>query len=838
MLLLSPLRLSLPLACTALLLLTALPQAARAQALFNPPAGPSTAQALSPQDEPVPFRALGEDREGFVHLLLEGDPGALEQAARSAGGQLKYALGNYCAVKVPSGRWRELLGHPALQTFGGTGTQVIPLGDAMLSHSRVDSVYAGFAPLPQGYDGSGVVVGLIDLGIDYTHPDFRDENDRTRIRYIWDQNLPADGSAPLPYGYGQACDSASIEAGLCNHIDPNLSYSHGSGVSGVAAGNGRATGEFRGVAPQADIIAVNLAFNNAFLSNVVDAVRYIFEHAEAMGKPCVINTSLGTYLGSRDGRDLTSLMIDAMLEEQAGRALVAAVGNAGDRIFHLGYEADSDTSLTWFRYEAGLGAAYLQAWIDTAQAGDWHFSVGADQPTGWSFRGRGPFWNLMQDVDWASGPDSLEHELFAGPNRLGRIKCWVQRQGPSLLLEVAVFPDSTSLRWRLETTGSGRLDVWSDPSVTGTSYLFRGADLPAASLVPAMARYREPDMVSTLVSSWQCSPRVIAVGSYYNRNTMVNFYRANPPISGTPETRVPSSSSGPTRDGRIKPDVSASGQWILAAASTAMRTWLIGLGAANYIDQGGMHYLQGGTSFSSPIVAGIAALYLQRYPDADWRAVKNAILSGARRDAFTGYELPDNQWGYGKVNAFATLQISDEPCPVPLNPSLTHSLDSTARITWDPVDQALGYQLRGRPIGTVRWHAYRSIDNVHHLRQLEPGSDYQWRVRALCGVVDTSAWSAMHVFTHPALRSAQIQPHFALGPNPVLQRTELHYSGYSGPALQFEVYDLPGRLVSRTPLDPAAQYAEWSRGELPAGVYLYRVTQSGRSLHQGRLLLP
>jgi subtilisin family serine protease len=819
-------------------LLALMPSAALAQALFRPAVLPAQVQDQSAQGEHPGFRAVGEDREGFVHLLLEADPAALDQAVRAAGGEVKYALGSYCAVRVPADRWRQLLSHPALRTFGGTGTQVLPLGDIMLSHSRVDSVYAGYAPLPQGYDGDGVVVGLIDLGIDYTHPDFRDENDRTRIRYIWDQNLPADGSAPLPYGYGQACDSASIEAGLCNHIDPNLSYSHGSGVSGVAAGNGRATGDFRGVAPRADIIAVNLAFNNTFLSNVVDAVRFIFDHAEAMGKPCVINTSLGTYLGSRDGRDLASLMIDAMLEERAGRALVAAAGNAGDRIYHLGYETGSDTSLTWFRYEAGLGAAYLQAWIDTTQASDWHFSVGADQPAGWSFRGRGPFWNLMQDVDWTSGPDSLEHELFAGPNRLGRIKCWVQRQGPSLLLEVAVFPDSTSLRWRLETTGSGRFDVWSDPSVTGTSYLFRGADLPSASLVPAMSRYRQPDALSTLVSSWQCSPRVITVGSYYNRNSMANFYGLNPPISGTPETRVPSSSSGPTRDGRIKPDVTASGQWILAPASTAMRTWLIGLGAANYIDQGGMHYLQGGTSFSSPVVAGIAALYLQRYPNADWRAVKNALLSGARQDAFTGSELPDNQWGYGKVNAFASMQISDEPCPTPLNPSLTHSLDSMARITWDPVLQAMGYQLRGRSIGAVRWHNYRSIDNVHHLHQLEPGADYQWRVRALCGVVDTSAWSVMHVFTHPSLRSAGIRPSFTLGPNPVHQQAVLHYSGYTGDELNFKVFDLPGRLVSQLTLDPAAHYAEWSRAELPAGLYLYQVTQSGSLLHQGRLLLP
>ncbi len=806
----------------------------RSQALARFPG----AQPSAENRDQKAFKPIGADAQGFVHLLTQGDPAAISQAATAIGGSLKYAIGDRCAIRVPADRWRELMGNPAIRRMDGTGPSVEPLSDVMLVHSRVDSVHAGYAPLPQGYDGLGVVVGLVDLGIDYTHPDFRDAADNTRIKFIWDQILPDDGSAPAPYGYGQECDSAAIEAGTCNHIDPNLSYSHGSGVTGVAAGNGLATGNYKGIAPQADIIAVNLAFDDTFLSNVVDAIRYIFDKADAMGKPCVINTSVGTYLGSHDGQDLSAQMIDAMLEEREGRAVVAAVGNAGDRIFHLGYDATTDTSFTWFRYESFLGAAYLQAWIDTADARDWYFSVGADQPAGWSFRGRSPWWNTTTDLDMSSGLDSLEYELYNGANRLGFIKSWIQRQGASYLVELAVFPDSTSLRWRLETTGSGRMDAWTDPAVTGTSYLFRGADLPSVAVMPEIAHYKAPDGQQTLVSSWQCSDRVIAVGSYYNRNSMINYYGANPPVSGTPETRILSSSNGPTRNGRIKPDISASGQWVLASGSTNMTNWLIGLGAANYIAAGGRHYLQGGTSFSSPIVAGIVALYLQRYPDANWLDIKDAILQGARQDSFTGSALPDNQWGYGKVNAFASLQVPDEPCAVPDGIAVTHTTDHSARVVWNPVPNARGYGLEGHRLGTDRWVDRFSYGTVELVSPLRPAADYEFRIRALCGVVDTSAWSAFYPFSTMALRTSVENSVFRLSPNPVYERTTLEFSGMPEAETRFDLFDLPGRCVAGIPLNGASGTAILERGDLAPGVYIYRVQSGNRTLHTGKMMIP
>jgi hypothetical protein len=430
-------------------------------------------------------------------------------------------------------------------------------------------------------------------------------------------------------------------------------------------------------------------------------------------------------------------------------------------------------------------------------------------------------------------------------------------------VEFIVFADSIDRLWRLTSTGEdgfdGHLDVWSDPGLTGTSYILRGSDLPDVSTYPDIVRYSETDLQQTLVSSWQCSDRVIAVGSYYNRDTMTNFYDANPPISGTPGERIASSSNGPTRDGRIKPDISASGQWILGAASDNNASFLIGAGAATYIAQGGLHYLQGGTSFSSPIVCGAAALYLERYPTADWRAIKEAILQGARADGFTGTALPDNQWGYGKLNAFAMMQEDDSPCAVPANVQVTHVLDTAARITWDPVPDADAYRLEGRRLGTDRWVVRGAESVVEIVPNLRPATDYEFRMRALCGIVDTSAWTGFSFFTTLGAREAAawngevLDPGFGrVSPNPVGQSTRLHWdfsdaeasaeAGHSASMggtrkATWELFDAVGRRLVVLPLPGLQGQWSWDRGALPPGGYIYRYRVNGQYRDGGVLQL-
>jgi hypothetical protein len=162
------------------------------------------------------------------------------------------------------------------------------------------------------------------------------------------------------------------------------------------------------------------------------------------------------------------------------------------------------------------------------------------------------------------------------------------------------------------------------------------------------------DTMQTIVSSFQCSDEVIAVGNYINRNQYIDV---NNTVQITPEVAGqlhPTSSWGPTRDNRVKPDITASGANIL----TCIPLSLLPIYIANFpqvVAQGGFHRTVGGTSASSPVVAGMAALYFQKNPTATNQQLKQAIINCAYNDVFTTASVPNYKWGYGKLDGFATM---------------------------------------------------------------------------------------------------------------------------------------------------------------------------------------
>jgi hypothetical protein len=185
--------------------------------------------------------------------------------------------------------------------------------------------------------------------------------------------------------------------------------------------------------------------------------------------------------------------------------------------------------------------------------------------------------------------------------------------------------------------------------------------------VPVITNYKFPDVNKTLVSSIQCSERVITVANYENRAWYLN---ANiNPITQLNDTTFTGfvtgrlnkdSSKGPTRDERQKPDVSAPGTYTLATGNRQHIAVTLGANKGFEIADDSLHNRNGGTSMASPVVAGIAALLLEANPEAWWYEIKNRIISSAIKDTFTGNNLPDNYWGYGKINAFDAFFINAE----------------------------------------------------------------------------------------------------------------------------------------------------------------------------------
>lgn len=617
----------------------------------------SQAQQLNvPHHNPISislYRTLEQaDPNEVLHLLVKGDMSQIEIQAGRYEATVKYAYNDIGAIEIPASQVEFFAKLPAVQYLDDGQAKGMLLNDAMRKNTNVDSVHAGYAPLPDSIQGEGVILAFLDTGIELKHPDFWNADSTTRVKYIWDQTSPNGPNTPTKYGYGQVWDSTDIDDGNCPHKDD---HGHGTRVAGIASGNGQTAEDYKGVAPKSDIIIVEIDLTaNNFFTKMTDAIDFVLDKADQMGKPVVINASLGAYVGSHDGQDLTAQLIDNMLKAKPGRAMVCAAGNGGDTQFHLGYPLTSDTTFTWFNYHNSLGYAYLQMWADTAEFNKARFGVGINRNTDFAYLDATPLRNPLNDFSLDIGSDKKTDTLKnANGQRLATVDIYGSRMGKSYVFDVVVYMDSTNYYPQLATTGEGRFDVWSDPSLTGTSNLKRGG-LPDASVYPDIVHYRVPDSDLSLVSSWACSPNVISVGNFVNRNQYPNWRGDTTYVGLTVGELEVSSSRGPTRSGLIKPDITSSGQVILSPAPIwLLNSWKNSL--KTNVSPEGWHARFGATSAASPIVAGVVALYFQVHPDADYQEVIDALHATAKQDTFTGFNLPNNTWGYGKVDAFSMV---------------------------------------------------------------------------------------------------------------------------------------------------------------------------------------
>ena len=599
-----------------------------------------------------------------VDLFLGGDAADVARTVLIHGGTVKMAVDGWVQASVPVDQVNELDRDPAVGIIVFDLSKGRTLNDSMRVKAHVNEVHDGLAPLPAAYQGEGVLMGIIDTGLDFHHPDFLDSLGRTRVLRYWDQNYPFDQwLTPSGFGYGQAWDSTAISAGDCPAVDPFNQYGHGTTVAATAAANNNGNGHCAGVAPKADLIIVanDLGHPN-WNSSVVDAVRYIIEQAAALGRPVAINLSLGDYYGSHDGLDPAALMIDQLLTAQTGRVLVCAAGNSGGLPpYHLRTEVNSDTSFTWFAYNPNsvlnLGAVYFDLWADTADFNNVQYSVGADKYNGgYAFRGRIPFRNIQGTL----GQIVMDTLWSEDGNKLGRVFTQGQVRDGQYHLEVYIpQPDSAAqLYYRFMTTGSGRFDAWST-DVFGTSKMITA--VPDSADFPPITHYVAPDKDQSIVDSWACSPQVITVGNYNNQQQYTDVSGVARDLGGIPGALSGNSSHGPSRSGLVKPDVAAPGDVTFGAGPLNILQIYLTNGPDKLIDS--LHMRNGGTSIASPVVAGVAALLLEKCSRASNIMVRDAINGTAFSDDFTGV-LPNELFGHGKVNAFATLVSTNFVVPI------------------------------------------------------------------------------------------------------------------------------------------------------------------------------
>lgn len=529
-----------------------------------------------------------------------------------------------------------------------------PIGQQTMNDSSrfthfVNEIHAG-ENMDFGFTGSGVIIGYVDTGLDYNHPDFKDSLGNTRVLRYWDQNAPINFRTPQKYGYGQAFTNADIDSGI------NPSYangSHGTTVTGCGSGNGLANGRNLGMAPESAIVIVKNNFNaSSWTLTVAEAVDYIFCVADTLNMPAVVNLSLGTYLGSHDGRDPAALYIDSLLNDKEGRIVVCSAGNSGAwSPYHVQQQLSTDTNFVWMIPNASLAygapGVYMDLWADVDDIENMHFAFGADAP-GPVYRGN----TVYRQVDF--NQPNIQYDTIWGVNGpIGTVLFIEQVIGPNYNLQAIVYSDSLLYRFRFLATGSGQIDMWSSSQIGGSNF---STVIPDAIDYPEFEKYMMPDLNQSIVSSWACSEQVITVGNVQNRQ---NYIASNNTLYPSDGGTIPSgqlsvnSSKGPNRLGAIKPDIVASGDMSLSARVLNVSY------APTMLDIGAMHVRNGGTSMASPVVAGIAGVYLEKCPLSTWSDFKGHLLSTAFTDGFSGNNIPDNAFGYGKAHGWNTLMETE-----------------------------------------------------------------------------------------------------------------------------------------------------------------------------------
>lgn len=565
---------------------------------------------------------------------------------------IKYTAGNWLFISATPAWVEDRKSHGLLTDFYFEFAPPALLSDTARMHHYVNEVHAGSGGLGAAYTGNDVIIGYVDSGMDFNHPDFIDANGNNRVLRYWDQTMPDNASSPQPYGYGFAWGAAAIQNGSCTSVDNSA---HGTTVVGQGSGNGLANGSNMGMAPNSKIIMVESDFTRPnWTLTVADACDYIFRVADTLGLPAVVNLSLGTYLGSHDGNDPAAIAMEALLDAKPGRIIVSAAGNAGAKGRH--HQRDTpgvDTNFVCIANNVNASAAlgpnhlFFDLWSDISDA-TWQFAMGVSElgPT-YEDRGRSAFHAATESV----GVTIYDTVWSYSGNRLLTYEIYTEYVSGNFHMQLVAKVDSLAKRYRFETTGSGKYDLWSGEWLGFNDQFWYP---PAAGSYPDSIYYVGPDTLQSIVSSWNCSEKVVSVGNMRNRlghidNNNNQYY---PATDMTPPGKLsPNSSKGPNRHDVVKPDIVAAGDVSLSAGPL----WFLSNPANNYaIDSGGYHIRNGGTSLACPVVAGIAALYLERCPRATYQDFLNDIQSTAFANTFTG-TLPNYAYGYGVTHALETM---------------------------------------------------------------------------------------------------------------------------------------------------------------------------------------
>ena len=468
-----------------------------------------------------------------------------------------------------------------------------------------------------GLTGKGILTGVVDSGVDYFHPDFRNADGSSRILRLWDQSIQ--GNPPQGYVTGTEYTKEQIDEALAlgenqgRRLVPSSDYSgHGTSVLGIAAGNGRASdGVNQGVAYESDLLVVKMGIprENSFprTTELIQGIDYLVRQALTMGRPMAINLSFGNNYGSHKGDSLLETYID-MVSSTGRLAICTGTGNNGNQPLHEGGTLKQGQTrqieLSVSSREPTLNVQLWKSYED-------EMSIYIENPSG----------NRIGPLDEKLGPQRY---------RLGNtdLLIYYGKPGPYHLTQeiyIDFLPGKTYV-----DSGDWKI-ILSGKKVRGGEYYLW---LPGGNTLNRGTGFYEPRAYGTLTIP-ATARRVIAVGAY---DSLVDSYAD---FSGRGSRRLP----------YRKPDLVAPGVNIVAPVP------------------GGGYRTVTGTSFAAPFVSGSVALLMQ------WgivegndlflysQKVKSVLIEYARRNP--QYTYPNNSRGYGfldlsKLNLLSISQNNQD----------------------------------------------------------------------------------------------------------------------------------------------------------------------------------
>lgn len=627
------------------------------------------AMAMSDAQLQEIFGVMPGDPDPQVEVVIKTD-GSLkgDQVTRAGARLIRLEKGNMICARVPIASLNSVASLIGVQSVRGMTVPQIPgtpnasreVKPAPGSKGETDLSFNN-----QGMTGRGVIVAVIDSGIDWRHQDFINADGTSRILYLYDlfdaTNHTSGGKVGQPgfvknsdgTAMGTIYTNADINAALKGtlQIATEDLVGHGTACAGTAAGNGRATAngvpakKYSGVAPEADLIVVRAGKGGGISSDYAYVLPWILDKAKGEGKPCVISMSFGGHHSRHDGTSAEEEVLDSILSPDIpGLAACVAAGNEGQERFHaagtFGPRKPGQQDQVSDNIELLSYGALLDFYFDPKD--DWGVLIHgaalvADNGKPfeivlWRTADKG-IDGTIADKDGASVEGTI-----AGKEPMDFLRSFFMfdspdhfvTQLPSGLYGISAFAPTPNV-------SSGRFDIYA---LNYTGSFARGSEVQYMVGAPGTAK------------------NVITVGSYDFRSSWPNlngtttFY--NLPLGNVSNY----SSPGYSRDGRIKPEITAPATYTISSLARTLNGDYAQMGsrkgAAASVTPDGYHLAWSGTSAATPYCAGVIALMLQKNPQLTGAQIKEILQSTAKKDNQTG-STPNREWGYGKLDPGAAL---------------------------------------------------------------------------------------------------------------------------------------------------------------------------------------